>query len=80
MADDIETVRRVGLQRTYALIRDLEVYKAFARLTPQERGLWEQHAEARAQVFCDGLAADLALMTAENADAEYPRQGGLAEG
>ena len=68
MADDIETIRRIGLQRAYALIRDLEAYRAFARLTPQQRGLWEQHAEARAQVFCDGLAADLALMTAEETE------------
>ena len=68
MADDIDTVRRVGLQRAYALIRDLEAYRAFAQLTPQQRGLWEQHAEARAQVFCDGLAADLALMTAQDTE------------
>ena len=68
MADDIETIRKIGLQRAYALIRDLEAYRAFARLTPQQRGLWEQHAEARAQVFCDGLAADLALMTAEDTE------------
>jgi hypothetical protein len=38
----IETIRRVGLQRAYALIRDLEAYRAFARLTPEERGLWEE--------------------------------------
>ena len=68
MADDIETIRRAGLQRAYALIRDLEAYRAFARLTPEQRGLWEQHAEARAQAFCDGLVADLALMTAQDAD------------
>ena len=70
MADDIDTIRRVGLQRAYALIRDLEVYRGFARLSPEQRGIWEQHAEARALVFCDGLAADLALMTAHDADAE----------
>ncbi len=69
MADDIEMVRRVGLQRAYALIRDLEAYRAFARLTPEQRGLWEQHAEARAQAFCDGLAADLALITPQEANA-----------
>ena len=80
MADDIETVRRVGLQRAYALIRDLEAYRAFTRLTPEQRGVWEQHAEARAQVFCDGLAADLALMTADDADAEYPPPRDLAGG
>jgi hypothetical protein len=34
MADDIATIRRVGLQRAYALIRDLEAYRAFSRLTP----------------------------------------------
>ena len=33
MADDIETIRRVGLQRAYTLIRDLEAYRGFARLT-----------------------------------------------
>ena len=66
MAD--ETIRRVGLQRAGALIRDLEAYRAFARLTPEQRGLWEQHAAARAQVFCDGLAADLALMTPQDAN------------
>ena len=68
MADDIETVRRVGLQRAYALIRDLEAYRAFARLTPEHRGLWEERAEARAQAFCDGLAADLALMTSQDTE------------
>jgi hypothetical protein len=68
MADDIETIRRVGLQRTHALIRDLEAYRAFARLTQEERALWEERAEARAQVFCDGLAADLALIP-QDADA-----------
>jgi hypothetical protein len=67
MADDIDTIRRVGLHRAYALIRGLEAYKGFARLTPEQRGLWEQHAEARARAFCDGLAADLALMTAQDA-------------
>jgi hypothetical protein len=65
MAADLDTIRRAGLQRAYTLIRDLEAYRAFARLTPEQRGLWEQHAEARALVFCDGLAADLALMTAQ---------------
>lgn len=69
MAEDIETIRRVGLQRAYALIRDLEAYRAFARLTPEERRIWEERAEARAQVFCDGLATDLALMTPQNTDA-----------
>jgi hypothetical protein len=69
MAGDIEAIRRIGLHRTYALIRDLEAYRAFARLTPEQRGLWEQHAEARAQVFCEGLAADLVLMTVQDADA-----------
>jgi hypothetical protein len=69
MADDIETIRRVGLQRTYALIRDLEAYRAFARLTQEERALWEGRAEARAQAFCDGLAADLALIAPEDANA-----------
>ena len=64
MADDIETIRKVGLQRAYALIRDLEAYRGFARLTPEQRALWEERAEVRAQAFCDGLAADLALMTA----------------
>ena len=68
MADDIETVRRVGLQRAFAVIRDLEAYRAFAPLTPEYRGLWEERAEARAQAFCDGLAADLALMTAQDDD------------
>jgi hypothetical protein len=68
MADDIETVRRVGLQRAYALIRALEAYRAFARLTPEHRGLWEERAEARAQAFCDGLAADLALMTSQDTE------------
>jgi hypothetical protein len=68
MADDIETIRRVGLQRAYALIRDLEVYRAFARLTPGQRALWEERAEARAQAFCEGLAADLAVMTASDAE------------
>ena len=70
MADDIETIRRVGLQRTYALIRDLEVYRAFAPLTPEQRGLWEERAEARAQAFCEGLAADLALMTAQDTEGD----------
>jgi hypothetical protein len=70
MADDIETIRRVGLQRAYALIRDLEAYRAFARLTPEQRGLWEERAEARAQAFCDDLAADLALMAPQDADAD----------
>jgi hypothetical protein len=69
MADDIETIRRVGLQRAYALIRDLEAYRAFSRLTPEERRLWEERAEARAQAFCDGLVADLALITPQDADA-----------
>jgi hypothetical protein len=64
MADDIETIRKVGLQRAYALIRGLEAYRGFARLTPEQRALWEERAEVRAQAFCDGLAADLALMTA----------------
>jgi hypothetical protein len=68
MSDDIETIRRVGLQRAYALIRDLEAYRAFARLTPEQRGHWEERAEARAQAFCDGLAADLALLTPEDPD------------
>jgi hypothetical protein len=58
MADDLDTIRRAALQRAYTLIRDLEAYRAFARLTPEQRGLWEQYAEARAFVFCDGLAAD----------------------
>ena len=48
------------------MIRSLEAYRAFARLTPEERGLWEQRAEIRAQAFCDGLAADLALMTPQD--------------
>ena len=64
MADDIETIRRVGLQRTYALICDLQAHRAFARLTLEERSLWEERAAARAQAFCDGLAADLALIPA----------------
>jgi hypothetical protein len=64
MADDIETIRRVGLQRTYALIGDLQAYRAFARLTLEERSLWEERAAARAQAFCDGIAADLALIPA----------------
>jgi hypothetical protein len=68
MSDDIETIRRVGLQRAYALIRDLEAYRAFARLTPEQRGHWEERAEARAHAFCDGLAAHLALMTPEDPD------------
>jgi hypothetical protein len=50
------------------LIRDLEAYRAFARLTPEQRGHWEERAEARAHAFCDGLAADLALMTPEDPD------------
>ena len=34
-----------------------------------ERALWEERAEARAQAFCDGLAADLALIpTPQDAD------------
>ena len=69
MADDIETIRRVGLQRAYTLIRDLEACRAFARLTPELRGVWEERAEARAQAFCDGLANDLALMTPQDAEA-----------
>jgi hypothetical protein len=69
MADDIETIRRVGLQRAYALIRELEAYRAFARLPPEQRALWEARAEARAQMFCDGLAADLASMTPQDAEA-----------
>jgi hypothetical protein len=69
MADDIETIRRVGLQRAYTLIRDLEAYRAFARLTPELRGVWEERAEARAQAFCDGLVNDLALMTPQDAEA-----------
>ena len=64
MADDIETIRRVGLQRAYALISDLQAHRAFARLTLEERALWEERAVARAQAFCDGLAADLALIPA----------------
>jgi hypothetical protein len=69
MADDIETIRRVGLQRTSALISDLQAHRAFARLTLEERALWEERAEARAQAFCDGLAADLALIpTPQDAD------------
>jgi hypothetical protein len=51
MADDIETIRRVGLQRTYALISDLQAHRAFARLTLEERALWEERAVARAQAF-----------------------------
>ena len=70
MADDIDTIRRIGLQRAHALIRDLEAYRAFARLTPEQRGLWEKSADARALVFCDGLAADLALMTAQDAEGD----------
>jgi hypothetical protein len=62
MADDIETIRRVGLQRVRTLINDLQAHRAFARLTVEERVLWEAHAEARAHAFCDGLAADLALI------------------
>jgi hypothetical protein len=65
MADDIETIRRVGLQRTHALIGDLQAHRAFARLTLEERELWEDRAKARAQAFCDGLAADLALIPAQ---------------
>ena len=64
MADDIETIRRVGLQRTYALIVDLQAYRAFARLTLEERALWEERAATRAEAFCDGLAADLSLIPA----------------
>ena len=70
MADDIDTIRRIGLQRAHALIRDLEAYRAFARLTPEQRGLWEKSADARARVFCDGLATDLALMTAQDAEGD----------
>jgi hypothetical protein len=70
MADDIETVRGVGLRRAYAMIRDLEAYRAFAPLTPEQRALWEERAQARAQAFCDGLAADLALMTPQDEDAD----------
>jgi hypothetical protein len=70
MADDIDTIRGIGLRRAHALIRDLEAYRAFARLTPEQRGLWEQHADARALVFCDGLAADLALITVQDAEGE----------
>jgi hypothetical protein len=51
------------------LIRDLEAYRAFSRLTPEERRLWEEHAETRAQAFCDGLVAALALVTPQDADA-----------
>ena len=69
MADDIETIRRVGLQRAYALTRDLEAYRGFSRLTPAERERWEERAAARAQAFCDGLVADLALVTPQDADA-----------
>ena len=43
--------------------------RAFARLTPELRGVWEERAEARAQAFCDGLANDLALMTPQDAEA-----------
>jgi hypothetical protein len=69
MADDIETIRRVGLQRSYALISDLQAHRAFARLTLEERTLWEERAVARAQAFCDGMAADLALIpTPQDAD------------
>jgi hypothetical protein len=68
MADDIEKIRRVGLQRAYALIRDLEAYRAFARLTPEHPAIWEERAEHRAQAFCDGLAANVALMTLQGAD------------
>jgi hypothetical protein len=68
MDDDIATVRRVGLHRAYALIRGLEADRGFARLTPEQRALWEERAEARAQAFCDGLAADLALMTSRDDD------------
>ena len=57
------------MQRAYALIRDLEAYRAFSRLTPEERRLWEERAEARAQAFCDGLVADLGLITPQDADA-----------
>lgn len=64
MADDIETIRRVGLQRTHALICDLQAHRAFARLTLEERTLWEERAVVRAQAFCDGLASDLALIPA----------------
>jgi hypothetical protein len=70
MADDIDTVRRIGLQRAHALIRDLEAYRAFARLTPEQRGLWEKSADARALVFCDGLVTDLALMTVQDAEGD----------
>jgi hypothetical protein len=69
MADDIETIRRVGLQRAYTLIRDLKAYRAFARLTPELRGVWEERAEAQAQAFCDGLVNDLASMTPQDAEA-----------
>jgi hypothetical protein len=72
MADDINTVRRIGLQRAHALIRDLEAYRAFAPLTPEQRGLWEQSADARARVFCDGLATDLTLMTAQDPEGDQP--------
>ena len=54
MADDVETIRRVGLQRAYVLIRDLEAYRAFARLTPEHRALWEERAETRAQALVTG--------------------------
>jgi hypothetical protein len=62
MADDIETIRRVGLQRTCTLIGDLQAHRGFARLTLEERALWEERAVARALAFCDGIAADLALI------------------
>ena len=75
MADDIETIRKVGLQRAYALIRDLEAYRGFAPLTPEQRALWEERAEVRAQAFCDGLAADLALMTASTRVVKSGRRG-----
>ena len=64
MSDDVETIRRVGLQRTYALICDLQAHRAFARLTLEERTLWEERAATRAEAFCDGLAADLSLIPA----------------
>ena len=71
MADDIETIRRVGLQRTYTLISDLQAHRAFARLTLEERALWEERAVARAQAFCDGIATDLALIPApQDADTD----------
>jgi hypothetical protein len=52
-------------------------YIAFARLTPEQRGLWEERAEARAQAFCDGFAADLALMTRTPTPARRPLSGEL---